>query len=87
MSKKKNNTLIQEVKEMIDEDPEIFEKLSDQDVLKIEKEYASILVYEMSTINDGATLANSAYKLRRLDQQLKKMGLRATIKIGIEKIA
>ena len=86
MNRKRNNTMIQKVKEMIDEDPEMFEKPSDQDVLKIEKEYATILVYEMSTINDGATLANSAYKLRKLDQQLKKMGLRATIKVGTEKI-
>ena len=78
--------MVQEVEQMIGEDPEMFEKLSDQHELKIEKEYASILVYEMSTINDGATLANSAYKLRKLDQQLKKMGLRATISVGTEKI-
>ena len=59
---------------------------TDTRLSQIEKEYATILVYEMLTINDGATLANSAYKLRQLDAQLKKMGLRATIKVGNEKI-
>jgi len=52
----------------------------------IEKEYASILVYEMATINDGSVLANSAYKLRQLDTQLKNLGLRAKIIVETEKI-
>lgn len=60
--------------------------VQDTTLLQIEKEYAAILVYEMLTISDGAVLADSAYKLRQLDFKLKEMGLRATVKIGTEKI-
>ena len=60
--------------------------VQDTTLLQIEKEYAAILVYEMLTINDGAVLADSAYKLRQLDSKLKQKGYRATITVGTEKI-
>ena len=61
-------------------------KKVDSTLDQIQKEYTAILVYEMLTINDGAVLADFTYKLRQLDSKLKEMGLRATIKIGTEKI-
>lgn len=61
-------------------------KKVDSTLDQIQKEYTAILVYEMLTINDGAVLADFICKLRQLDSKLKEMGLRATIKIGTEKI-
>ena len=61
-------------------------KKVDSTLDQVQKEYTAISVYEMLTINDGAVLADFAYKLRQLDSKLKEMGLRATIKIGTEKI-
>jgi len=61
-------------------------KKVDSTLEQIQKEYAAILVYEMLNINDGAVLADSAYKLRQMDSKLKQKGYRATITVGTEKI-
>ena len=52
---------------------------------QIEKEYASVIVSMLSS-EDTTHLTDSVYKLRQLDVQLKKNGLRATINVGTAKI-
>jgi len=62
-----------------------------EDIIQLElitKEYASILVNQMLS-NDGvdSTVLSARSRLQFYDDRLRKMGLRATIKVGTEKIA
>ena len=50
------------------------------------EEYAMVLVNELGTINDGAALADSAFKLRQLDSKLQEKGLRAIVTVRTEKV-
>ena len=53
----------------------------------IQKEYASILVHQMLSNDDAATVLSARSRLKFYDDKLRQMGLRATIKVGTEKIA
>jgi hypothetical protein len=52
----------------------------------ITKDYADILVNQLLNTTESITILNASSKLKFYDQKLKEMGLRATVKIGIEKI-
>lgn len=52
----------------------------------ITKDYADILVNQLLNTTESTVILNASSKLKFYDQKLKTMGLRATIKIGIEKI-
>jgi hypothetical protein len=52
----------------------------------ITKEYADILVNQLLNTTESIVILNARSKLQFYDQKLKDLGLRATIKIGIEKI-
>ena len=52
----------------------------------ITKDYADILVNQLLNTTESITILTARSKLKFYDQKLKDMGLRATIKIGIEKI-
>jgi len=52
----------------------------------ITKEYADILVNQLLNTTESIVILKARSKLQIYDQKLKDLGLRATIKIGIEKI-
>ena len=52
----------------------------------ITKDYADILVNHLLNITESIAILNARSKLQFYDSKLKNMGLRATVKIGIEKI-
>lgn len=52
----------------------------------ITKDYADILVNQLLNTTESITILTARSKLQFYDQKLKDLGLRATIKIGIEKI-
>ena len=52
----------------------------------ITKDYADILVNQLLNTTESIVILNARSKLQFYDSKLKSMGLRATIKIGIEKI-
>jgi hypothetical protein len=52
----------------------------------ITKDYADILVNHLLNTTESIVILNARSKLQFYDSKLKSMGLRATIKIGIEKI-
>ena len=52
----------------------------------ITKDYADILVNQLLNTTESIAILNARSKLQFYDSKLKSMGLRATIKIGIEKI-
>ena len=52
----------------------------------ITNDYADILVNQLLNTAESTAILNARSKLRFYDDKLKQMGLRATIKIGIEKI-
>jgi len=53
----------------------------------ITKDYADILVNQLLNTTESIVILNARSKLQFYDHKLKSMGLRATIKIGIEKIS
>ena len=48
--------------------------------------YADILVNQLLNTTESTAILNARSKLQFYDQKLKDLGLRATVKIGIEKI-
>ena len=52
----------------------------------ITKDYADILVNQLLNTTESIVILNARSKLQFYDNKLKDMGLRATIKIGIERI-
>ena len=52
----------------------------------ITKDYADILVNQLLNPTESIVILNARSKLQFYDNKLKDMGLRATIKIGIERI-
>ena len=52
----------------------------------ITKDYAYILVNQLLNTTESTVILNARSKLRFYDQKLSEMGLRATVKLGIEKI-
>jgi hypothetical protein len=52
----------------------------------ITKDYADILVNQLLNTTESIVILNARSKLQFYDQKLKDLGLRVTIKIGIEKI-
>lgn len=52
----------------------------------IEHQYASVIVNELLKTTDTMSILNAIHKLRYYDIRLKEMGLRATIKVGTEKL-
>ena len=52
----------------------------------ITKDYADILVNQLLNTTESIVILNARSKLKFYDDKLKQMGLRATVKIGIEKI-
>jgi len=52
----------------------------------ITKDYADILVNQLLNTTESIVILNARSKLQFYDHKLKDLGLRATIKIGIEKI-
>jgi len=52
----------------------------------ITKDYADILVNQLLNTTESIVILNARSKMQFYDSKLKSMGLRATIKIGIERI-
>jgi len=52
----------------------------------ITKDYADILVNQLLSTTESNEILNARSKLTFYDHKLKELGLRATIKIGIESI-
>ena len=52
----------------------------------ITKDYADILVNQLLNTTESIAILNARSKLRFYDQKLKDIGLRAMVKIGIERI-
>lgn len=52
----------------------------------IKKDYAINLVHYMLRSNDTQSILSAKSRLQFYDNRLRQMGLRATIKVGIEKI-
>ena len=48
--------------------------------------YADILVNQLLNTTESTAILNARSKFQFYDQKLKDLGLRATVKIGIEKI-
>ncbi len=59
---------------------------TDTRLSQIEKEYATILVNQMLNTDDSVSMFNAKARLHFYDLKLKEMGLKATIKVGTEKI-
>ena len=58
---------------------------NNKEINPLKQHYAEMLSKCIS-VESSSESADARYKLNQLDQQLRVMGLRATIKIGIEKI-
>ena len=50
------------------------------------KDYADILVNHLLNTTESVAISNARSKLTFYDRKLKDLGLRATVKIGVEKI-
>ena len=52
----------------------------------ITKDYADILVNQLLNSTEAHTILGARSKLQFYDSKLKDLGLRATVKVGVEKI-
>ena len=72
--------------ETIELDEELTKPTTTSPTNMITKDYAAILVNPLLNTTELIVILNVRSKLQFYDHNLKYMGLRATIKLGIEKI-